>query len=99
MIMILVFLLQGKCFEVYIRQDTPPAQDVEWSMPPALPGRKNRPIPPQFEPLLHIQPNTPPAQSLSHLKVSELEDTAKAARCEKTQPELTIIPSCTIDVS
>ena len=68
-------------------------------MPPALPGRNQRPIPPRFEPLLHIQPNTPPAQSLSHLEVSELEDIAKAARREKNQPEPTIIPSCTIDVS
>jgi len=37
-----------------LRQGTPPVQDGEWSMPPPFPGRKYRPIPPRFEPLLDI---------------------------------------------
>jgi hypothetical protein len=43
-------------FQVYVCQDTPLVEEFIWSMPRPSTGQKHPPVPPHFEPLLHMLP-------------------------------------------
>jgi hypothetical protein len=77
-------------FQVYVRQDTPPVEEFIWSMPRPSAGQKHPPVPPRFEPLLHMlptpltSPEPPPAMQASLSPALKSANALSLTRMPKT---------------